>query len=254
MPRTEGSDFSVFAIMPHANTIHPQLLRDGDLVKSSSGVTITYEAVADSTGSINTTSAGKGNFWDHVEALYGESKEVDEGLSGQRMPGPENTPQSMIFDTSFNRFTAHEIPITPYDDSGSKNYFPMMRLVARNDSGQELASTDIALPVSDEINCRACHGSGTSEEAAPAAGWIWDCDPDRDSKLNILLRHDEKNAGPRYKAQLNQAGYLPEGLFATVVEGGTPVLCTRCHASSIREGSGLDGIPSLSSTVHSQHA
>jgi len=48
----DGMDFSVFAILPPYNTLHAQLKdKSGRLV--SSGVTLTYEAVADSTGSIN---------------------------------------------------------------------------------------------------------------------------------------------------------------------------------------------------------
>ncbi len=57
------SNFSVFSILPPFNTIEAQLVdASGNLVKSGSGVTVTYQAVADPTGSINTTSAGKTNF------------------------------------------------------------------------------------------------------------------------------------------------------------------------------------------------
>lgn len=66
----DGLDFSVFTILPPYNTLHAQLKnKSGALV--SSGVTLTYEAVADSTGSINTISSTKTNFWDWVGPLFG---------------------------------------------------------------------------------------------------------------------------------------------------------------------------------------
>ena len=58
----DGLDFSVFAILPPYNTLHAQLKdKSGKLINS--GVNLTYEAVADSTGSINTSSYTKTNFW-----------------------------------------------------------------------------------------------------------------------------------------------------------------------------------------------
>jgi len=39
-------------------------MRNGVLVTNASGLVVTYRAVADPTGSINTTSLGKLNFWD----------------------------------------------------------------------------------------------------------------------------------------------------------------------------------------------
>src|SRR5205085_10685886 len=53
-------DYSVYAILPPYNTIHAQLIDpSGKLVKSDAGITVTYQAIADSTDSINTTSVGK---------------------------------------------------------------------------------------------------------------------------------------------------------------------------------------------------
>src|SRR5512137_1471382 len=56
------SDYSVFSILPPYNTIEAQLIVGGKLVKSGTGYTITYEAVADPDGSMNSTSVGKGNW------------------------------------------------------------------------------------------------------------------------------------------------------------------------------------------------
>lgn len=251
---TDGSDFSVFSILPHYNTIHAQLLRDGSLVTSPGAIEVSYEAVADLNGSINRTSIGKGNFWDYVQALYGADVPPDTGLAGFAMPGADNTPQAMEFSASFNWFTGEGIPLTPYDDAGAKNYYPMMRLVARDAGGTELASTDIVLPVSDEMDCRVCHASGINPTAKPTDGYAWACDADHDYKLNILRLHDEFNRGSRYRAILTQAGYDPDGLYATVKNQGTPVLCAHCHASNALPGTGINGVPPLTEAIHGWHA
>lgn len=103
---TDGSDFSVFSILPHYNTIHAQLVRDGQLVQSTAGIQVTYEAVSDAGGSINRSSIGKGNFWDYVATLYGAAVPPDTGLAGFSMPGTDNTPQAMAFDTGLQWWTA----------------------------------------------------------------------------------------------------------------------------------------------------
>lgn len=251
---TDGSDFSVFSILPHYNTIHAQLVRDGRLVTSPAGIQVTYQAVADATGSINRTSIGKGNFWEHVGVLYGADLVLDMGLAGFAMPGSQNNPQAMSFDPGLDQFMAEGIPITPYDDTGAKNYYPMMRLVARDGGGQLLASTDIVLPVSDEMDCRVCHASGAVPDTEPAAGWVWDCDSNRDYKLNILRGHDEVNAGARYQELLAEAGYDAGGLYATVTQKGQPVLCARCHTSNALPGTGIEGVMSLTRVMHLWHA
>src|SRR5512140_3891295 len=92
------ADFSVLSLLPPYNTIHAQVIdptgaRVTDPV--AAGITVTYEAIADSSGSINTTSQGKTNFWQYVTPLYGGSPPVDVGLTGVRMPGAGNTPRLM---------------------------------------------------------------------------------------------------------------------------------------------------------------
>ena len=87
----DGNDYSVFSILPPYNNIHAQVVdNNGKLVKSSTGLTITYQAVADSTGSINRTSASKTNFWQYVKPLFGVTLNPDVGLAGNAMPGTAN--------------------------------------------------------------------------------------------------------------------------------------------------------------------
>jgi hypothetical protein len=88
--------------------------------------------VADPSGSINTTSVGKTNFWSFVAPLFGAALATDTGLLNHNMPGPANTPQSMVFDPALEWFIAEGIPITPYDDAGAKNYYRLMEVSAVN--------------------------------------------------------------------------------------------------------------------------
>ncbi len=250
------ADFSVFAILPPYNTIQAQVMDpSGNLATSASGVTVTYEGVADPTGSINTTSAGKTNFWDHVTALFGVALPVNAGLKGKNMPGPGNPPQPMTFDPALNWFIAEGIPITPYDDGGKKNTYPLMRIAARDASGTLLASTSIVLPVSDEMDCSACHASGSGPAARPSGGWVYDPNPQRDYRRNIIRLHDDRNlSNPVYLSALAAAGYNPAGLTQTVEVDNKAVLCANCHLSEALAGSGRTGISALTSAMHTLHA
>jgi hypothetical protein len=252
------ADYSVFSILPPYNNIHAQLIdSSGSLVDNpgSRGIRVTYEAVADPSQSLNKTSAGKTNFWNFVDSLFGTSLAPDVGLTGNRMPGPGNTPQEMTFDTQYDFFKAEGIPITPYDDTGAKNYYPMMRLTAWNSSNQVLAVTDIVLPVSDEMDCRLCHASNGSSEARPGSGWVYDPDPEQDYRLNILLLHDERRGSSLdYANALSQLGYNPDGLYDNASTDGNSILCASCHRSNALPGTGVVGIPALTQSIHSYHA
>jgi hypothetical protein len=246
------ADYSVFAILPPYNTIHAQLIDpNGRLVRAPGSVVVSYEAVADPQGSINSTSVGKTNFWSFVQNLFGFAVDADGGLFGANMPGPANVARPMQFDDQLDWFVADGVPITPYDDAGNKNYYPMMRLVARDGRGTLLASTDVVVPVSDEMTCTGCHTSGSSPEAEPRGGWVFDPDPERDYRLNILLLHDEaESSRSDYRTLLAAAGYDPDGLYATVTEAGGAVLCASCHASEALPGSGIEGVSPLTRAIH----
>jgi hypothetical protein len=250
------ADYAVFSLLPPFNTIHAQVVDPaGQLIVDPNGIAVTYEAVADPDGSINRTSVGKSNFWEFVEDLFGVSLGVDQGLAGHAMPGALNRPQAMSFDAAAGWFSATGIPITPYDDNGNKNSYPLMRLTARDAQGGVLATTDIVLPVSDEMSCAACHASGASPAARPFEGWINDPDPERDFRLNVLLLHDDRvGFREEFKTAVAAVGYNLDGLFATAVNDGTPVLCARCHASEALPGSGLEGITPLTQAIHRRMA
>lgn len=261
------SDYSVFSILPPYNTIEAQLIVNGKLVKSGTGYTVTYQAVADPSGSFNSTAMGKGNYYSYAQQLFGATLAPEGGLAGWSMPGPNNTPQGLRFETSnapaagvvtpVNWWRAEGIPISPYDDAQVKNPYPVMRLIARNSVGTAIASNDIVLPVSDEMDCRACHASGTQAAAMPAAGWVWNGLQERDFRLNILRLHDEHQFARHaalYAAALAARGFNFQGLYRGVVADGKPVLCAACHASEALGAPSYGTIPQLTTSVHASHA
>jgi hypothetical protein len=261
------SDYSVFSILPPYNTIEAQLIVAGKLVTNGAGYTVTYQAVADPDGSINSTAAGKGNYRDYYNQLYTPSVlPVDMGLAGWAMPGIVNTPQAMLFEptnrpaagvaTKVNWFRAEGIPITPYDDAGQKNPYPLMRLIAKS-GPTPIATNDVVLPVSDEMDCRACHASGTQPAAQPIDGWVWSANQERDFRLNILRLHDDFEFAfdpDFYSEALAARGFNPQGLYRGVVADGKPVLCAVCHASEALGTASYGDIPPLTASIHALHA
>jgi hypothetical protein len=254
-------DYSVFSILPPYNTVNCQLIDvQGRLVTDPTGIIVTYQAVADPDGSINTTSIGKTNFWQYSLPLFGAALPPDHGLPfpasnpGRNMPGTSNEPQMLGYDGVMQWFEAVGIPITPVDDSGQANPYPLMRLTAKTTGGTLLATTDVVLPVSGEMNCRACHASGAGDAAKPAAGWVNEADPARDHRLNILRLHDRHLHTQPYDAALAAKGYTTKGLEASVREQQKPVLCAACHASEALATVSFPEVKPLTQSMHAMHA
>ena len=254
-------DYSVFSILPPYNTVNCQLIdAQGRLVTNPTGLVVTYEAVADPDGSINTTSAGKTNFWDYSPVLFNAPLPPDCGLPfpagnpGRNMPGPTNQPQAMGFNGAMRWFEAAGVPITPVDDSGHSNPYPLMRLTAKTTAGRVLATADVVLPVSSEMDCRACHSSGSEDAAMPAGGWANETDSSRDHRLNILRLHDRHLGTQPYDDALAAKGYPAKGLEASVRDHDKPVLCAACHASEALATPSFPGVNPLTRSMHAKHA
>lgn len=242
-------DFSVFSLLPPFNVIHAQVVSKGGspAVLDDSQVNVYYNSVADTRGSINTSSIGKSNFWDFSNALFGITLAADQGILGASMPGAANTSQLFSeFDPQFDWFTARGIPITAIDDTGRMADYPMMRITAVSKATNKiLASTDIVLPVSAEMHCGNCHAEGgvaADGQAASRNGVLsWSVDPNSDLayRENILILHDAKHG--------------------TNLMNSKPVLCASCHYSPALDlaGSGPQGEqavnPLLSLAVHGVH-
>jgi hypothetical protein len=245
-------DFSVFATLPPFNVVNAQVVRKGvtgslPQLLDNTQAGVSYSAVADSTGSINTTSVNKTNFWTYVNPLFGVSLPVDAGLLGQKMPGPGNMPQAFReFDATMQWFTAAGIPITDRDDGGQLNTYPLMRIqVVDIATTSALKPISIVLPASDEMHCSNCHGTGgaAADDATRARygipGWSAGADPEIQYRENVLILHDAKRL--------------------TKLADSKPVLCASCHYSPALDLSNAGpqgsqiGRTMLSLAVHSRH-
>lgn len=253
------NDYSVFAILPPYNNLHAQVVNRSTGKEVASGITVTYRATADTRGSVNTTSAGKSNFWSWVADLFGVTLTPDMGLAGNRTPS--FVPAAMAYDNVKGYWKAEGIPIVCTDDAGQTNYYPMVEVVAKDKHGKIIATTKTVLPVSNEMTCIGCHASnvGGAVDALPAAGWVFDPNPERDWKLNILRIHDDRNfADPAlaasYADALSANGFDATGLENTVRISGKPVLCAKCHLSNALGTAGAAGVKPLTAAMHTHHA
>ena len=160
--------------------------------------------------------------------------------------------------TPVNWWRAEGIPMSPYDDAGQKNPYPLMLLVARDSGNHIIATNQIVLPISDEMDCRACHASGSDAAAMPAAGWVWDGNQERDFRLNILRLHDQHeftNQPGLYQSALLDKGFNPAGLYRTVTADGKPILCAACHADvALNILNSYSNIPPFTASMHAYHA
>jgi hypothetical protein len=248
----DGKDYSIFAVLPPYNVVHAQLVRMGEPpVRITSGVTITYEATPDLTGSINTISSTKTNFWSYVRTLFLASPPPDIGLTGNSVQNL--TPHPLTYDSSNGYWTADGIPTMPYDDAGIRNAYSMAKIVARDSGNNILATASIVLSVSDELNCAKCHASNSDPYAKPNTGWENNPDPAKDVKLNILKKHDDRVRPMRYLILLRHSGYsyLPS-LYGTA-KSGTTVLCAVCHSTNALGTHGLPGVKSMTAAMHTLH-
>lgn len=253
------ADFSTFAILPPFNEIHVQMIDSQGRLVTAPLLTgsIMYQAVADTAGSITTTSYSKTDFWQYSHALLGASPAPDMGIAGFAMPGSKNTLQALVFQPASAWFAGIGIPIVPIDDAGLKNYFPMMRIEYLDANKTVRAQTSIVLPVSDEMDCSRCHASGSQPpNAMPPFQWVWNSDPKKDFKLNILKLHDARQPDAAKYQNLLAASKYPAGLYTSAING-VPIFCDRCHLSNAVAPLGIPGIhgvPPLTMSVHTKHA
>jgi hypothetical protein len=194
-------------------------------------------------------------------------------------PYTGNTPQPFDrFDTDFaffpdfpfggtirgvNWWAVDGIPITPTDDAGRRNPFPLMRVEATAD-GAPLATLDVVVPVSAEADCIGCHVvpadcrdprlppefmdiscngaavsptrySGTEFEVRRLLASPGDTVEQQlfnAAKLNVLALHDAKHGGDYTVADGSAAPCHPNdpGDPACLV-AQTPLTCAQCHYS-----------------------
>jgi hypothetical protein len=248
----DGKDYSIFSVLPPYNVIHAQLYKKGEPpVAVTSGVKITYQATPDTQKSVNSISSTKTNFWSYVQVLFHANPKPDVGIAGYPVQG--KTPSQMNYNATLGYWEAVGVPTIGYDDKGNFNPYPMGKLVARDAAGNILAQAQIVIPVSDEMTCKTCHASGTDPAAQPASGWVYNSDPGKDVKLNILKKHDDRWNIQPYLAQLAANGYNYRSSLYQTATRGTPVLCAACHSDNALGAPGLAGIGAESSDMHTLH-
>ena len=113
-----------------------------------------------------------------------------------------------------------------------------------------LAGADAVPPVSHEVTCVLCHASSGNPTAMPNAGWVKDSDPLKDSRLNILRKHDDRiQSNALFQTAAAAAGYGNAGLFAA--NASKPVLCIACHGDATNPG--YTGVPALAKAMSARH-
>jgi len=248
----DGKDYSIFSVLPPYNIIHAQLLKKGEPpVAITSGVTISYLATADTTGSINSGSAKKTNFWSYVQLLFLSNPPPDTGLAGYQTQS--KTPHPLNYNSTLGYWEAVGVPTVGYDDKCAFNPYPMAQLVAKDSNGKVLATAKIVLSVSDEMSCKNCHASNSDPAAMPAGGWVNNQDPNKDQKLNILKKHDDRWQISQYLGQLQGLGWTYKSTLFDTAVSGTPVLCAACHGDNAPGLKGLTGINPLTVDMHTLH-
>ncbi|MBE9563398.1 MAG: hypothetical protein IMF12_11115, partial [Proteobacteria bacterium] len=223
------STFSVFTLLPPFNVVNAQVVEQNSEGKpqllDSSKIELTYSAVTDRKGSINSSSKNKTDFWKYAKDLFGMDLKPGEGLTGSYMPAdnPENPgPQPFQYDDKHDWFSAVGIPVTHLDDQGQLNAYPMLRVSANDkETGELLGATDVVIPISAETNCDACHATGEMAAKSSDVEWLTNNDPDIQAQIT-------SSAKSELQGQKNVL-LLHDKLHDTNLQNSTPVLCASCH-------------------------
>jgi hypothetical protein len=155
------------------------------------------------------------------------------------------------------------LPITPVDDAGRRNPFPLMRVEAWR-AGAPVASLDVVVPVSSEADCLLCHAapSDCADPRLPPEFVALDCNGAaispthytgtefattalvdapgltveqqlfNASKLNALALHDARHGAAYTLADGSAAPCDPTaGDDPDCLVAQTPLTCAQCHYS-----------------------
>jgi hypothetical protein len=192
------------AILPPYNNLMVQIIEKGSTPKLvTSGITVQYSLQN------NKSVTGKTNFWQYVQKLFGVNPAPGIGLTGNGLSG--------TMKAVGDHFEATGIPVLPFDDRMRWNPYQIAVVTAKNSAGKVIGTTQVVIPVSDELNCQKCHAGGSGSV-----------------ETNILSLHDSLNG--------------------TNLMSKRPVLCSNCHGSNALGMPGDPNLPSLSEAMHSKHA
>jgi len=150
-----NQDFSKMAVLPPYNNLISHVIKRGTETTWPEVVTTGYSVDYEIPG--NTYSVGKTNFWEYEDQLFGVELEDNIGLTGVGLIGE--------MEIHGNSFIVEGIPITPFTDANlvTEDPFQLALVSAYDESNNLLGSTEIVIPVSNEISCvsAGCHISET---------------------------------------------------------------------------------------------
>jgi len=220
-------DFSTLAVLPPYNTLWAQVVRVGDPPQLvTSGITVTYVFTR------NTYSAGKTNFWDYAQQIFGVQLQPNVGLKGKGLSG--------TMDLTGDHFQATGIPLTEFTDDNLVDRAPFQLAtitVLDAATGLTLTQNTVVAPVSSELSCANCHSQdGDASSRYPIS-------PTESVDANILKIHD----------YLSLDQYPAGHQGSLLAPGRGPVLCAECHASNALGAPGVAGVKSLSNAMHGHH-
>jgi len=159
-----------------------------------------------------------------------------------------------------NWHEAAGIPMSPFDDYGRQNPFPLLRVEA-SDGANVLATSDVVTPVSAETSCSNCHGGfadvaqprstrpmqALQDAGLPIAGSSWDPERGRlpqsvsveyGADINILRLHDLRHGANYVDTQGRSAACRIDAAHADgdanclinrALVQHQPVVCQSCH-------------------------
>lgn len=146
----------------------------------------------------------------------------------QAMPGNLNTPQTFQrFDKTIgffkdfdfgatlikrNWWAADGIPISPIDDAGRVNPYPLMKIQAVDKTNQSLlADLDVVLPVAAEADCQNCHAYtfDCADSRLPASVLSTECNESGlQSMQSVNIMALDNAPGPTLEQQLYNAAKI----------------------------------------------
>jgi hypothetical protein len=208
-------NFENLAVLPPFNTLYAEVIKQGTKPQLiTTGVTVEYSIEG------NTYSAGKTNFWDYAQKLFGLAAPLskDTGLTGSTLAGAMQ-PQAGGY------FKIEGVPMVPFSDANPtvEQPYQIAHLTLKDSvTGKVLAETRPVAPASTEMHCETCHSDGQRQGIATG-----------NVETNILTLHDVK-----------------EG---TSLMNARPVLCASCHSSNALGTAGQAGVKNLSLAMHNLH-
>ncbi|MBC9786357.1 hypothetical protein H1S01_18015 [Heliobacterium chlorum] len=210
-----------FSFHTPGNDLWAQVIKRGDPpVIVTEGIELTYEAPANHRDPSKTI-----NFWDYAPITL--KKDIPKNVGKAGLAADQG---QFKLDPVKKAWTAIGIPVSPYNDEGQVDAYPMFSVKAiETATGKLLTDTKVAAPVSGELGCYICHGGTPKRDGVGLSD---------DTARDILADHD-KNVGTNLLAE---------------AAAGRPQYCLDCHEANNVGAPGKPNVLSMSAALHGKHA